>query len=450
MTPSKNRKPASTGLLHWVFPAILALGAIDVILINRDLTMLFLALEKVTEAARHPVMIWLQRCVSVLLVVAAVTQVARHFGQQRRTPSVALLVSFVLFWLGTVGIPAVFGANPLISHEYLYSLAIGVAVCLVQPFERDRILAVARDALFLLMLAGLAVVPIKPTMVMDIFYTQGLIPGLPRFGGLTNHPVTQGMLAQIALLLVWCLPYQRRWVNRAAWMLGLGVLYIAQSKTAWLAFTACALVLFMVRNGGEYWRRMGDPRSGSSFGVVLCFGVIVVVLALTGWVLLGDAFGRARDFADSAEGAQLMTLTGRDRIWAAALEEWAANPTFGYGLSIWDANYRASINMPNATHAHNQFLDDLARSGSLGATTLVIYSATLLVLALRGARASGGLSLALFVAVALRSISEVPLSLLGYGTELFTHLLLLVTLAAASAQRQVEPRRAPLRFGVAS
>lgn len=127
------------------------------------------------------------------------------------------------------------------------------------------------------------------------------------------------------------------------------------------------------------------------------------------------------------------------------------NPTFGYGLSIWDAAYRTAIGMPNATHAHNQFLDDLARAGSVGATALVIYAVILLVLSVRSARASGGLSLALFVALALRSVSEVPLSLMGYGTELFTHLLLLATVAAASAQRQVQARPASsLRFGVAS
>jgi hypothetical protein len=58
----------------------------------------------------------------------------------------------------------------------------------------------------------------------------------------------------------------------------------------------------------------------------------------------------------------------------------------------------------------------------------------------------------LFLAIALRSISEVPLLLLGYGTELFSHLLLIVTLAsAAGARARVVPAgRTRSFYGVAS
>ncbi|TFZ00005.1 O-antigen ligase family protein [Ramlibacter rhizophilus] len=439
----------SAGLLPWAFPAMLFLTAVDLVLVNRDLTQQFLHLQSVAETARHPITTVLQRAVSLFLLVASVEQIANHFALKRPLPSFTLLMAFVLYWIGTVGATALFAANPYLSHEYMYSLGLGVACCLVGVADREKLLRRARDALFLLMLAGVLLIPIKTTMVLDIYYTQGLIPGLPRFGGLTAHPVTQGMLAQVALLLLWVMPYERRSINRLAWLLGLGVLFIAQSKTAWIGWAACALVLGAVRYGGEFLRRLGNPRD-NSFGIVVCLALIVGVAGLAGWVLIGDAFGAARDFANSRGAVELMTLTGRDRIWIAAIEEWQLNPTFGYGLTIWDSVYRAAIGMPNATHAHNQFLDDLARSGSVGATTLVIYATVLLILAIRGARASGGLSLALFTAVAVRSISEVPLSLMGYGTELFTHLLLVATLAAASAQRQLEPRRAPLRYGVVS
>ncbi|MEJ7931942.1 O-antigen ligase family protein [Ramlibacter sp. AN1015] len=449
VTRVPTREPGS-GLLHWIFPAMLCVGALDVLLIGRDLTQQFASLMSVAETPRHPVMPWVQRAVSVFLLVAALQQIVRHLAARRPIPSATLLISFVAFWIGTVGLTALFAANPLISHEYVYSLVVGVAICLVGVQERERIQRTARDALFVLMLVGLLLIPLKTTMVLDTSYTQGLIPGLPRFGGVTAHPVTQGMLAQVALLVLWCVPYQRRWLNVAAWVIGLGVLFIAQSKTAWTAFAACAMVLLLVRNAGPFWRRVSDPRTGSAGGVLVCLLAGLFVLGFTLWVLLGDPMGRAQDFASTREGAQLMSLTGRDRIWEVAMSEWRLNPTFGYGLSLWDSSYRAAINMPNATHAHNQFLDDLARSGSVGATTLVIYAAVLLAIALRSARASGGLSLALFVAIALRSVSEVPLSLMGYGTELFTHLLLLATLAAASAQRRAVPRRAPMPFGVAS
>jgi len=91
--------------------------------------------------------------------------------------------------------------------------------------------------------------------------------------------------------------------------------------------------------------------------------------------------------------------------------------------------------MPNATNAHNQFMDTLARTGTVGAIALVIYAGVLLTLSFKYARRSGGLSVALFIALALRSVSEVPLLLFGYGTELFVHLLLVVVLAAAASVR---------------
>lgn len=443
-----NRTSPSWGLLHWVFPAIIGLGALDVFLSGRDLTQLFLTLESVAEPVRHPVIVWVQRCVSLLLMLASLHHIANHFWTRRPMPSFTLLMAFVLYWFGTVGIPAVFAANPLISHEYLYSLVLGIACCLVTTVEWNLLLRRGRDALLLLMLAGVLLIPIKPSMVMDLFYTQGVIPGLPRFGGLTAHPVTQGMLAQIALLLLWVMPYQRRWLNRMAWGLGLLVLFVAQSKTAWVAFLVCSLLLVMVRGGGSVVNKLGNPRDNSA-GVIACLAVMLVVLGLSGWMLFGNAFSQAQDFAESREAAEMLTFTGRDRIWVAAIEEWQMNPTFGYGLPIWDATYRMAIGIPNATHAHNQFLDDLARSGSVGATTLVIYALVLFALAVRGTRASGGLSLVLFVAVAMRAISEVPLSLMGYGSELFTHLLLVASLAAASSQRQVQPRAQAMRFGVA-
>jgi hypothetical protein len=170
-----------------------------------------------------------------------------------------------------------------------------------------------------------------------------------------------------------------------------------------------------------------------------------------GWVMVGDVGTHIDNFASTAQGAQIMSLTGRDQIWAIAMEEWQASPVFGYGPGLWDGAYRASIGMANATDAHNQFMDTLARAGVVGATALVLYAITLLVMSVRYARATGGLSLALFLALALRSMSEVPLLLLGSGTEMFMHVLLIVTLAGAAGSRvYVQHAQTHYGFGVAS
>ena len=438
----------TTGLLHWAFPAILLVGAVAVATSGRDLTQSFSDLQALAAPVRPTILVWVQRAVSLLLLLAALEQTVNHIALQHHTPSPTLLIAFIAFWVGTIGAPALLGAHPSISHELLYAPAVGIAACLVGPSERDRILYAARDALMVLMLAGLLAVAIRPALVMDPSYTAGLLPGVPRFAGLTPHAVTQGSLAQVATLLLWAFPYRHRWVNRAAWTLTLGVLLIAQSKAAWIACVICLGAMALVRHGGALRRRLADPSQGLSASLTLAgLGALVLATAVT--LVVGDAGTRVSEFLQSPEGARLATMTGRDRIWAIAAQEWHSHPVFGYGLTLWDAAYRARIDLPNATHAHNQFMDDAARAGSVGASVLVVYAAVLLVMSVRHARATGGLSIALFLSFALRAISEAPLTLLGYGSELFLHGLLLVLLAAAALERPARVRsNFPLRYGV--
>ncbi len=427
----EDTKGASTGLLPWVFPAMLSVGAVHVLLSDRNLADSFVTLQSVAEPARPALAAWWQRAVSLLLLVAAVEQVANHIALRRPVPSTTLLAAFLAYWACTVAAPAVFGAHPAFSHELLYAPAVGVACCLARPEEQARIARSARDGLMLLMLLGVAALAARPAMVADLTYAGGLLPGVPRFAGLTAHPVTQGMLAQVALLLLWAAPYRHRAVRRAAWGLGLGVLAMAQSKAAWAAFALCALAMLAWRHGALAWTRMGDPLRPQA-GLVAWGMTAAGVLTLAAGLLAGDLARGASDFMDSPQGAQLASLTGRDRIWAAAAEEWRNHPVFGYGVTLWDAAYRSAIGLPHATHAHNQLMDDAARAGTVGVLALAGYAVVLSALALRHARRTAALSVALLLAIALRGISEVPLLLLGYGTELFTHLLLLATLAGAA------------------
>jgi O-antigen ligase len=444
----------STGVLHWVLPAMLGLGALAVLLSGRDLSLLFNDLQAADMGAsgiRGPIIVWGQRAVSILLVIAAAERVVSHIAQHKHLPSPILAWTFVTYWLSTVAAPAMFGSHRHLSHEYLYTLVIGFAVLLSTAADGKKILDASRNALFLFMLAGVVLIPVQPALVLDTSYAQGLLAGVPRLGGLATHPVALGMLAQVALLVLWARPFKRAWLTRLSWILGLFVLFMAQSKTAWGAFILCSACMLAVRHGANLWRRLGDPRQ-NVFGIVVCLCVIVGTLGVMALILLGNVEGQFLNFLDTSEGAQLISMTGRDQIWAVAIEEWQANPLFGYGPDLWDAAFRASIAMPNAVNAHNQFMDTLARSGSLGAAGLVLYASVLLVLSVRHAKTTGGLSLALFTGLALYSISEVPLMLFGYGPDLFAHLLLLVVLASAGSAVRVElmPSHTRPVYGTAS
>jgi O-antigen ligase len=244
--------------------------------------------------------------------------------------------------------------------------------------------------------------------------------------------VATGLLAQLGLLCLLARPLRPVWLNRAAWLLGLGVLVLAQSKTAWLAFILCSALILAYRVGPRLGRQLADVQQPT--GILMVLGLLLLALAaLLAALVLGDGLWIER-LLHTPEGQQLQSLTGRDRIWAIAWEEWQAHRTFGWGPQIWGEAYRQSIGLANATHAHNQLMDTLSRSGLVGATALVLYSLVLCALSWRLARKTQGLSLALLLALLLRGGSEVPLLLMGYGPDLIAHLLLLMVLATPTVR----------------
>lgn len=430
------------GYFHWAFYAITFIGAFSIVVSDRDLTSFFLEYELPESATvRHPLVALLQPLISLLILTVTGERIITRWIRRKTMPAPPglLLLAFVMFWVGTVALPALFGANPHVSHDYAYPLVIGIAAVLATGIERDRAIQAARDAMLMLMAASLVFIPLQPTLVLDNAYGQGLIPGLPRFAGIAPHAVAMGLLAQLGLLCLQASPYRHVWFNRLAWGIGLAALVMAQSKTAWVAFIACALCLIAFRSGPALWRRISDPKN-PTMGVVAVLGVIAVLVTLGGVLALSDLGGQIEDFLATSQGAQLASLTGRDKIWAIAYDEWLRNPVFGYGPTLWDSEFRASIALPNATHGHNQFMDTLSRSGTVGAVLLVVYAAVLLACSIRYASQSGGLSLALFVAITMRSVSEVPLALFGYSMELIAHALLLGVLAGCAIEVLVQKR----------
>lgn len=434
------------GYLHWVFPAIIAFAALEVLLSGRNLSAAYS--DVVKEMVRAPAVAWAQRFVSILLLAASAERIVSHFARREAIPSPTLMLGFIVFWLGSVAAPAFYGTHPKISHDYAYPLVFGIALAMARPADGDKVVEGLRNALLVFMLAGCVLIPLQPTLVLDAKYAGGLLSGLPRFAGLAAHAVTMGTLSLTALLCLWHRPYRRRWLNLAAWLLGLSALFLAQSKTGWIAFMLGAGAILSVRHAATFWRRLGDSRN-NSFGILVCTGFMIVVVGVMVVLMLGIAEEKIASFLHSAQGAQLVTMTGRDQIWGIAMEEWRQNWWFGYGPTLWDDTFRNSIGMPYATHAHNQLMDTLARSGIVGAASLVVYSILMLVLSLRYASATRGLSLALFLGLAMYSVSEVPLLLFGFGAEV-TQLLLIATIASAAAARLPVAVQVPTRLRTAS
>jgi hypothetical protein len=83
----------TTGLLHWAFPAMLLVGALAAATSGRDLTQSFSDLQAIAEPVRPTILVWVQRAVSLLLLLAALEQTLNHIALQRRTPSPTLLAA---------------------------------------------------------------------------------------------------------------------------------------------------------------------------------------------------------------------------------------------------------------------------------------------------------------------------------------------------------------------
>jgi O-antigen ligase len=261
-----------------------------------------------------------------------------------------------------------------------------------------------------------------------------LLPGLDvRYVGLSTHANSLASEAIAFLLCLWHKPYSARWLNSLAWTLGCASLLLTQSKTNWISFVLCAFCMAYFRPEGYFRLWLSDFRRSLVPTSVLMIGMLTAGAIGLALMVSGIAGKMEAVLADAQARSNLLTLVGRTQIWEVALDEWRNNPLFGYGLMIWKEEHRAQFSM-HIVSAHNQFYESLASAGIVGVAGLVIYAATLLWFVVKTTRASKGLSLALFLLLSIRSITEVTLSMEAFSAQMM-HLLLLMVVAAAIASR---------------
>lgn len=436
-----------TGLVPYVFYPVLLQIAVTALLSNRDISGNEILMGMQAVAARHPAGVWLGRLTSLFVIFACGERILHRLTSREKARPMPMLLfwALLLYFLSNIVSPALLGRHTDISHEYLYMFLAGYAALLMTRKEVDLSVISMRNATLLFLVLSVIVFAWKPNMVINRNY-HGLIPFLTvRYAGLANHANGLGPMVVVFLLCLWRKPYSWSSLNLFAWVLGLASLLLAQSKTNWIACILCFACIAWFGFRGQIKERLFDYRRPQlSIIGIFCF----ILLCTMGGLLLmfGGLDDKLAHFASSNEGFELLSLTGRDVIWQVAVQEWHKNPVFGYGLQIWDEAFRASIGMPYATHAHSQFYQSLASAGTVGVIGLLIYAAVLLYASARTASASQGLSMALFVLIASRSLSEVPLSLAGFAAEALTHLLLLIIVTAyypvadAQAVRARRPR----------
>lgn len=429
------------GLVPYIFyPATLAV-ILGVLLSGRNLDLPMYqgatqAVDAWDQGATHAVDAWATRFTSLFLLLVAAERIGRrflHYGPKHEIPML-LILGLWLFFLSNVVSSGLLGTRPWLSHHHIYTVLAGYAALLFTREEGDTAIRCMRNALFIFLVLSALCILWRPEMVLSRNYS-GLIPWLTvRYSGLSTHPNSLGPAVVVFLLCLWSRPYSARCINLLGWTIGCASLLLSQSKTNWVAFLFCAGCIAYFRHGEFLAHRLFDFRRALLPAMLLMLAMLTVSLIAVA-LMFGGVIERLVAFFATPQGLDLTTLMGRDRIWEVAVQEWHNNPLFGYGLTMWNEEYRARVGMVRyAYNAHNQFFNTLAVAGIVGVAGLGIYTVTLLWFVLRTVKASQGLTLALLVLVSFQSITEVPFSMTsGYGPAQQVHLLLLMVIASRFA-----------------
>jgi exopolysaccharide production protein ExoQ len=431
---------SSKGWFPLIFPILVFAFIVSTLLSGRTLTSEMSALFSDTQDELSTgAMVWINRVITVLVLAISFERVFRFIfvKSSRQISNTYLFWTFLAFALGNVFLNGIFGTRPEFSHRAIYPVLAMLAAFFIAKSDATRVVNIVRTSLFVFLIISAIVLVAKPTLVLQTNYI-GILPGFHyRYWGLSAHANSMGPLAVVFLLCLWLEPFKRSSVNKFAWILGMTSLLITQSKTSLSLALVCIVIVAFT------WIKTASSqnvRQRNANLVFMVIGLILFVLSMISIFLIFTDVGRTLDlYFGSKQGAELLSLTGRDRIWEIAVNEWHHNIWFGYGPAMWDVVYRMQIGMNYAFHAHNQFYQSLGNAGLIGVFTLFIYLIALTVAAIRSAKASKGLSLALLSLLLIESITEVPLGLNDVlSHDFFVQLLTYIICAGYTVQPNEE------------
>jgi O-antigen ligase len=428
------------GLIPYIFYPIVLIIPFDKLFSGRNLDLTSDFVLSVTTT-QHPVSVVASRVCSLFFLFVVCERIARRFlhsGYKPDAPTL-LIMALWLYFLTNIVSSVFLGTRASFSHSYLYSVLVGSGALLLSQHESNTVVCTARNAFFILIVLSAVMLVFRPELVISTNYIGGLIPGFNlRYYGLSNHPNAFAPLIVVFIMCLWSRPFSAYWVNRLGWIIGCVSLVLTQSKTCWIAMATCVICTGYFRYGDFFRQRIFHFRH-SQFLAALLFLVMLFTGVLGFIIMFADPGEVIYSFFATNEGATLLSLTGRDQIWEAAIREWKNNPLFGYGLTIWDNDYLVYNGLPTtAVSAHSQFYQSLSSAGIIGVVGLVIYAITLFQYALKTAKSSLGLSISLFIVIFAESFSETPLMIVNLGQETLPHLLLLMVIASHLVPKNVK------------
>jgi len=407
---------------QWFVPAIIpfiVLGiSLSTLLSGRTLDLMAGDIDS-DNVGGGALLTWSMRLISLTIVSGCTARILASLFRKkslRQAGSQFLFVVFIVYWIANCVLNSLFGSKPIIIHNSLYAVFVIAAVYLSRNESSTRLMRWAKVALVAMLCASLLTAAVRPQLVFQTGYASW-IPGLNvRFWGLGSHANSMGPLALLVLILEYFQPSRWRVLRLFVVALGIVVLALAQSKTAWIAALMTAGVVI-----GYHASRPRDVSGSLRRIIVIVVGLVILAIALVAL----DSLNLWDRLLATEQGAQLASLSGRTQAWNAALSVWRDNIFFGYGPRAWSPEHRLALGLPWATSAHNQFMQALSEAGLFGAVTLVLYTLTLAWCSFKVAVVTRGASLALFTLILVRSMTEAPMAVGSImSAEFVAHLIL--------------------------
>lgn len=350
----------------------------------------------------------------------------------RKDPVWALGIVLALYYLLNTLTGATVSGVPGFNHKSLY-LPIVLGALISLPYaDFSRLVGHLKLMLAIVMFLSLLAGAVFPDFALLRPYA-GQLPGIDfRLYGVAAHANSLGPIALLLILLELYFP-SRAYFRWSVLALALANFLLAQSKTAWV--TALAILIFAYL---PYRFMMLQTRAdGHTSAIKLILTVIMTLIV--------GLLAFANVDIDRILNNEVLTLTGRSTVWADTLAEFERYPVFGYGPSLWGLEYRIKAGKLAAGQAHNQFIQTLGESGLVGLILLLAYLGVLLRLTLMSFRASRGFSLALYVLLLVRCITEAPLRGVVNDWPFFIHATLLIALASYTRETMASKVRAVSR-----
>jgi exopolysaccharide production protein ExoQ len=304
------------------------------------------------------------RQIGYLAVFALILFVAARKRGWKSLMAVPLPLLLIMLWCLA---SAAWAAEPGVAmrRSGLATIVMFCAFLSVRPLPPQRVLALWRALLLVILIVNLVSVRFIPTAVHPAGEIDPALVG--NWRGLYGHKNIAGAVGALtALLFLFASRPPPVWPKKLfdLAVAALAVVFVlgSHSKSS-LGLLFAALVFALIYNLA--WRRGIDRTIAAAVGLA--------VLVAGGAVLIADETAIAKFFANPTE------LTGRTEIWKAEIAYVFDHPLLGAGFgSFADTgaisplrNYTSSW-VTTASHGHNGYLQILVTLGSVGFVLAIV------------------------------------------------------------------------------